>query len=71
MQTQTEMRPGLASQCCESVHSRGIGLRINTEVQCKEVLVIMAAECHIQALSQADLQYIAIGPDVGLDTKQF
>ena len=39
MWTKTEMRLGLASQCCESVRSRGIGLRITTEVQCKERFV--------------------------------
>jgi hypothetical protein len=39
MWTKTEMRLGLASQCCESVHSRGIGLWITTDVQCKEGLV--------------------------------
>ena len=33
------MRLGFTSQCCESVHSRGIGLRITTEVQCKEGFV--------------------------------
>ena len=39
MWTKTEMRLGLASQCCESVRSRGIGLRINIDVQCKEGFV--------------------------------
>jgi len=35
----TEMRLGLASQCCESPRSRGIELRIITDVQCKEGFV--------------------------------
>jgi hypothetical protein len=33
------MRLGLASQCCESARSRGIGLWITTDVQCKEEFV--------------------------------
>jgi hypothetical protein len=63
------MRLGLASQCCESARSRGIGLRINTEVQCKEGLVHYGSIYMFKYLGL--VPSITIGPDVGLNTKHF